>query len=503
MEVNVSHWHKNYLSLLLIFITFLHITSSEVSAKESKVLNIFLIQNSGWMEPFYVDNNSQIKSLVKLVIDKVNPYCNEMAVASFNQSTGDNKSPLLVYQGKDKDKSIKAAWNINLAKKAGGKIFADTDFKEAVTSAIRQYSPGRPCILWIITNNKNSPGNSPETAVKNREFYRWLQAEDNIKRIVAYTYPMPVQGAYYKANGLMIYAMAYGKQANIVLENIIDANIPFQDKPARLKPLNADAITFVPTSVANKGNFSASLASDRSTLLISFDSSNKPEVAVINGVFRNDFYPYDIMSANVSLETTFIGDSHGIQSLIQPKEVTFIPAGKESTLFLVKTGIPSLPGIWSHPEIIFKSGYKAQAMMVFKLTNQQLRLSPTFQKRMNELFPGDPLPEIFIPGESAKQSESIRPLVVNVVYPAWPLVVIVLLLLAVIFGGIWLLSIFTSPKKYTIIVDGGLQKTCLLRAFTESTLYSDRNDKIGILKRGLGKPTVKLDNGCNNHVQVI
>lgn len=499
----MSHWYSKFLSLFfLISITFLFITSSVVSAKESKVLNIFLVQNSGWMEPFYVDNNSKFKSLVKVIIDRVSSNDSEVVVASFNQSVGDNRSPLLVYQGKDKDKSIKAALNISLAKKTGGKAFADTDFKEAVTGAITQYSPSRPCILWIITNNKNSPGNSPETAAKNKEFYKWLQNEDNIKRIVAYTYPMPVKGSYYNANGLMIYAMAYGKQANLVLEKLIEAKIPFQDQPARLKPLNADAITFVPTSVADQGNFSASLASDRSTLVLSFDSSNRPEVAVINGVFRNDFYPYDILSAKVSLETTFIGDSHNIQSLIQPQELVLVPAGKRSTPFLVKIGIPSLPGIWSHPEIIFKSGYQARAMMVFKLTNQQLQLSPAFLKRMNELFPGDPLPEIFIPGESAKQSASVRPLLVKVAYPVWPLVVIVLFLLGVIFGGIWLLSAITRPKKFTVVIDG-IQKMYLLRAFSECSLYSEQNDKIGVLKRVLGKPTIRLETGRNNHVQIM
>ncbi|PJA47872.1 MAG: hypothetical protein CO171_08685, partial [Syntrophobacterales bacterium CG_4_9_14_3_um_filter_49_8] len=65
---------------------------------------------------------------------------------------------------------------------------------------------------------------------------------------------------------------------------------------------------------------------------------------------------------------------------------------------------------------------------------------------MDKLFPGDPLPEIFVPGESAKQSVTSRPLVVKVMYPVWPLVVMAFLVGAVIFGALWLLSAVTRAK---------------------------------------------------------
>ncbi len=478
------------------------LAASGAKAADLQVLNIFLVQNSGWMEPFYVDGNSKFKSLVETVIGKVSREGDEAVVASFNQSAGDNRSPLLAYRGSDQNAILKALHGIELAKKPGKKVYADTDLKEAIVGAITQYSPGRPCILWIFTNNKNSPQNSPETVTKNKEFYIWLQSEDNIKRIVAYPYSMPVKGAYYQANGMMIYAMAYGARANAGLERLIAAKLPFEDQPARLKPLNADAVTFVPTGVAKQGNVSASLGADRSTLVLQFDSSSKPEVAVINGLFRNDFFPYDISSADVSLDVKFRGERHGIQSAIEPREIVSVPAGKQSTAVTVKIGIPPLPSMWSHPEIIFKSGYLAQATMVFSLTNQNLQLSPDFVKRMSELFPGDPLPEIFVPGESAKQSVTTRPLLVEVVYPSWPLIVLALLTLGIIFGGLWLLTAITRARKFTVVVDG-MQKTYNLKAFGECTLYSDRGDQIGTLKRGLGKPSVRLEDGRKEQVNIF
>lgn len=497
----IRHLLSMILKLSLSMMLVLSAVSGAIAA-DAPVLNVFLVQNSGWMEPFYADSNSKFKPLVKAVIEKVSRKGDEVVIASFNQSVGNNRSPLLAYRGNDPAVIVKALREIKLAKKPGDIAFADTDFKEAIVGAITQYSPGRPCILWIFTNNKNSPKNSPETASKNKEFYHWLQSEDSIKRIVAYPYPMPVKGKYYIANGIMIYAMAYGKPANDALERLIAAKLPFEDQPARLKPLNADAVTFVPTGVAKQGNFSASLGADRNTLVLQFDSSSKPEVAVINGVFRNDFFPYDIRSADVSLNVKFRGESHGIQSEIEPRELAAVSAGKQSALVAVKIGIPPLPSMWAHPEIIFKSGYQAQAIMEFSLTNQKLQLSPDFVKRMNALFPGDPLPEIFVPGESAKQSVTSRPLLVKVEYPVWPLVVLALLAGAIIFGGLWLLTAITRPRKFTVIVDG-MQKTYTLKACGECMLYSDRGDRIGTLKRGLGKPTARLEDGRKEQVKIL
>lgn len=491
-----------FLPLLLLSGLIVSLMYTRAMAGDAPVLNVFLVQNSGWMEPFYIDQSSEFKPLVAMVIDKVTRKRDEVVIASFNQSAGENRSPLLLYRGNDRNAIIKAIRDITLARKPGERAYADTDFKEAIIDSITLYSPGRPCILWIFTNNKNSPKNSPETAAKNREFYRWLQTEEHIKRIVVYPFPMPVKGVHYQANGMMIYAIAYGKPANDAIEGLIAAKVPFEDRPARLKPLNADAVTFVPMGVANRGKFTASLGADRSTLVLQFDSSSRPETAVINGVFRNDFYPFDIRSADVSMDVKFRGESHGIESGIEPRKLTPLPAGKESAAIAVKIGIPPLPSIWSHPEIIIKSGYQAQAIMEFRLANQMLQLSPDFVQRMDKLFPGDPLPEIFVPGESAKQSVTFRPLVVMVEYPVWPLVLLALVALVIIIGGMWLLASITRARKFTVVVDG-MQKTYALKAFAECTLYSDIGARIGALKRGLGKPIIRLEKERQEQVRIL
>lgn len=492
---------SSFLKISISLAVFLSAGSAAI-ATTSPVLNVFLVQNSGWMEPFYTDRNSRFKSLVDMVIERVTPRGNEVVLASFNQSFANNRSPLLAYHGRDQRAIMKALQDINLAKKPGEDAYADTDFKEAVIGAITQYSPGRPCILWIFTNNKNSPNNSLEIAARNKEFYKWLHSESHIKRIIAYPYRMAVKGPHYRANGLMIYAMAYGEPANERLKQLIADRCPFKDRPARLKPLNSGAITFVPNSVANKGNFSAALGADRKTLMLQFDSPSRPEVAVIKGIIINDFYPYDICSADLSLHVTFYGESHGIQSSIEPYKLVSLASGEQSPEVTVMIGIPPLPNMWEHPEIILKSGYQAKAKMEFTLANQRLRISPNFIHRMEELFPGDPLPEIFVPSKSAKQSVTDIPLLVSVVYPTWPLVALALILFVIVCGGVWLLTAVTRPRKYTVVIDG-IQKVYHLKVFDECTVYSDRGDRIGTLKRRLGKPATLIEDGRKEQVHIL
>ena len=159
------------------------------------VRQIYLIQNSGWMLPFYEDPSSRLKEIgIELSSSIARHGQDQYVVASFNQSVQDNQSPKLLYRGSDLQKVDEAIRSIEPARKPGRAAYADTDYKEAIVGAINQYSAGKPCILWIITNNKNSPDNSQETIEKNREFYIFLQNTAEIKRIVAFPQPMPVRG---------------------------------------------------------------------------------------------------------------------------------------------------------------------------------------------------------------------------------------------------------------------------------------------------------------------
>ncbi|MEI7747650.1 MAG: hypothetical protein WCI81_01105 [Chlorobiaceae bacterium] len=472
--------------------------------RASSVTQIYLIQNSGWMLPFYEDPTSRFKDIGVELSNRIRKYGGEQqVVASFNQTWEDNKSPRLYYRGNEQNKVNQAIRSIEPARKSGKMTYADTDFKEAVFGAITHYSPGKPCILWILTNNKNSPDNSPETVEKNRDFYRFLQETDEIKRIVAFPYPMKVQSSTrsdFRANGLMIYALAYGGEADQFLQKLLAANAPFGRKAARLKPLNAEALTFIPKSVKGSNSLQASILGGK-TLVLSFDAASKPEIAQITGQFRNDFFPYDIHSASVDIISAFRGGKEGINSHLSTNKILNIPACGYSPDVFVTISVPPIPSPWS-PEVIFSSGYRAIGLITFELKDQKLEISKDFISSMSELFPNDPLPDLFVPGRSSNTSVTYQPLLVEVVYPSWTLFVLGVFLLIILGGIIAGVILLRREKIFQVSVDG-VQKNYGLRPFGQVVIKNHIGERIGLLKKGLGKPVSVLDKGKNYNVRIM
>jgi len=488
---------SNFIQSFALTIAFLLISTASLHAAPA-VLQILLIQNSGWMLPFYDDPNSSFKDIVAELAVRIQKYGGEQVlVASFNQTWGENKSPLLHYEGVDQNRIIEAIRSIAPARKPGKTTYADTDFKEAIIEAITRYSPGKSCLLWIVTNNRNSPDNSPETVEKNKEFYYFLQDSPEIKRIVAFPYPLKVQSRTqpnFSANGLMIYGMAYGDSADQTLRQMVSINAPFGGKSARLKPLNAEALTFIPKAVKGSNSVEARMP-DQKTLLLSFDATEKLENAEIIGQFRNDFFPYDIRSAAATMAAGFHGGKEGITAKISTANIYNIPAGGLSPDITVTISIPSIPSPWN-PEVIFGAGYQAKGMIRFELKEQHLEISKDFTKAMSEIFPNDPLPDLFVPGESAKNSVTMQPVLIQVIYPVWPMLVLGLLLFLII-GTVTAGLIFLRREKICRVSIDGVQKSFALRPFAKAVIKNGLGERVGMLQRGFGKPVATADKGKN------
>lgn len=470
---------------------------------ESVVKQIYLVQNSGWMLPFYEDPSSRLKDLGIELSSRIAKYGeDQQVVASFNQSYLDNKSPRLLYQGNDQNKVNAAIRSIAPVKKPGKFTYADTDYKEAIVGAIKQYSAGQPCILWIVTNNKNSPDNSQETIEKNTEFYGFLQNTEQIKRIVAFPYRMVVHGVTknYSANGLMIYALAYGEDADRLLQKMLKDNVPFGAKVARLKPLNSDAVTFMPLKVQGGEGVTANIVGDK-TLLLSFEEARRPEMARIIGQLRNDFYPYDIQSANVAISSGFNHDDYGIESKNDKINNMAIHAGGVSPQLAVTISVPPIPSPW-RPDVIFKSGYTARGRIKFEVSDQKLAISKDFIRQMSELFPGDPLPDIFSPGEKSRKSLTEQPMLVTVIYPSWPLFVVGGIIMLIIAGVVSGMILLRGEKVYKVSVDG-VQKNYALKPFREISINDANGKRVGILKRGLGQPKIVKENDANCSIRIM
>src|SRR5439155_652596 len=128
------------------------------------VPQVFLVQNSGWMDPFYSDPRSQFKLLVEAVITAVADSNETVTVSAFNQA-------------------------------------------------------------------------------------------------------VPVEGKAYRANGLMVYALAYGQAAEDRLVELVSGPVRkvLTEKPARLKPLDQDAVALIPGEVRNAPSTRVTLAKDGRT----------------------------------------------------------------------------------------------------------------------------------------------------------------------------------------------------------------------------------------------
>ena len=123
---------------------------------------VFLVQNSGWMEPFYSDPQSQFKPLVGALAGAVVQPGDALVLAAFNQSLPGAPSPRALLSFKADEKTVRSRVNaalagLDTARKPNSSALADTDLGEAVQAAISTALGGKPGIVWLVTNNRNSP----------------------------------------------------------------------------------------------------------------------------------------------------------------------------------------------------------------------------------------------------------------------------------------------------------------------------------------------------------
>lgn len=292
------------------------VLAAALPAPAAAMQHAFLVQNSGWMEPFYADPASPFKALVAAVAQAAVEPQDTVYTLAFSQSSAGNESPRLLSKALGAGEVARQLRELQVARKGAGPALADTDFQEAITKTITGPFGAAPGVLWIFTNNRNSPGNDPRTAERNRDFYRLLHLEPSITRTLAFPLRMPVQGRLYSARGLMVYALAYGQSASQALERILAQGAlsrVLTQAPARLKPLDQEAVRIVPEAVVNARQLRASLGSDQRTIVLDAQSGDlRPEV-VLQASLQNLFYPYAIREAEVQARLDAAGQQLPVQ----------------------------------------------------------------------------------------------------------------------------------------------------------------------------------------------
>ena len=465
--------------------------------------HVFLVQNSGWMEPFYTDPQSRYKVLITELVMAVAQPGDPMVLASFNQALPGAPSPKALlsirFDAKSSRQQVGAALAaLQLARKPGSSAYADTDLNEALGSAIRSALGGKSGLVWLVTNNRNSPNNDQATASRNREFYELIHRGGTITRALAYPLQMPVQGEHYRANGLMIYVFAVGEQGARELKSLVASNAiarVITEPPARLKPLDQDLVRLVPRKVSDAPGVSFSMAKG-GVLRADVDAQTRAPAANIVWNLENTIYPYTIASAHISARSKVGSEDRPIK--LASGAVSALAPGKSAPLASsMELPVRQLPGKWSMAAVSSAgSAYVMPGQIELQLTGQRLELSQAFRQRMAKLFPGDPLPDIFTPPAQIKSSVATLPLDVRVHYGVGPLIALIAGALALL-GALGAAALaFARPRKALVTVEDEL-RTMHARSGTTQPIFDKAGNQVAQLKTSLfGHQLIDLRDGA-------
>jgi hypothetical protein len=462
-----------------------------IAAPAQAIPQVVLVQNSGWMEPFYSDPQSQFKPLVAALAGSVAQPGDALVLAAFNQSRPGAPSPRGLLSEKVDPKTVQAhvqaaLAGLQTARKPNGGALADTDLGEAVNAAITQVLGGKPGLVWLVTNNRNSPNNDQATAVRNREFYALIHRGPAIEKALAWPLRMAVEGPHYRANGLMIYVFAVGREGARELDRLLAAGQVqrvITEPPARLKPLDRDTVRLVPRKVENAPGVDFSMDAN-GLLRADVAPDARSPTAGIRWNLENTIYPYTIAGATLSARSMLGGENRPI-ALAQAGVARLAPGQALPLASTMQLPVAQLPGKWSLAALQSAgSAYVLPGRIELQLQGQRLELSQAFRARMAALFPGDPLPEIFTPPSEIQASTAVLPIEVRVHYGAGPLVALIGGVLALLAAGAGAAYAYARPRRVTVMVEDEL-RTVHTRAGATQPIYDKAGQQVARLKTTL------------------
>ncbi|MES2756096.1 MAG: hypothetical protein V4693_01880 [Pseudomonadota bacterium] len=464
--------------------------------------HVFLVQNSGWMDPFYTDPASQYKPLVTELVMAATQPGDLMVLASFNQSLPGAPSPKALLSQKVNASSraeVGAALAaLHTAKKPGSSALADTDLGEAVSAAIGTALAGKPGLVWLFTNNRNSPNNDQATARRNREFYELIHQGGTITKALAFPLKMPVKGEHYRANGLMVYVFAVGAEGARELDRLLATGRiagVITEPPARLKPLDRDTVRLVPRRVDDAPGVSFSMAPG-GMLRADVDSGARTPAARIGWNLENTMYPYTIASARIGARSVLAQQDRPI-ALANDKVGALAPGKSAPLSSVMQLPVAQLPGKWSMQALgSAGSAYVMPGRIELQLTDQKLELSQAFRQRMAALFPGDPLPEIFTPPARIEGSSAVLPIEVRVHYGVGPLLALIGAGLALAAAAGAAALAYGRPRRTLVTVEDEL-RTVQTRAGLTQPIFDKAGIKVAQLKTTIfGHQLIDLREGA-------
>lgn len=447
--------------LLLLIVTAA--TSAGAAMAQQSVKQVYLVQNSGWMEPFYADPSSPFKKAVEYTITST-AGASPIVIATFNQ--GDQVpgevSPTSLYAGAFSPPAVSdAVRSLDVGKKANG-AFADTDFAGALMGAITRPDmlAGQSGIIWIFTNNMNSPDNSQDVLDNTLGFYRELQTSSAISRIVAFPVPMTLQGQRYSTTGFILYGIAYGEPAANALAAQVADGAPlrqaFPAAPGLLKPLDQQAVTLEFDAAPVNG---ISVYSQDGVLVFSGLSAEQPSPVTLSARVRSLQDTLVIEQANVSARWLVAGGDRPpppVTATITPSQISALGARQVSAPLQITVTFPPVAASSVLDETQHIDGY-----MEIDLTGLRYGLDPAFAKNAADVFGGAEMveaSELFNAHKKVTQAATRVPIRMTVEFSPLPLAILAgstLGGLAVLGTAAWWLF---ARRERMVVIDGTRMK---------------------------------------------
>ncbi|MDP4025106.1 hypothetical protein Q8W71_20970 [Methylobacterium sp. NEAU 140] len=364
------------------------------------VPQVVLIQDSGWMEPFLTADGSQFRPLVEALAAAARAPGGTIAVAAFDQDgqVPGRTSPRILYEGPYDAARVRAAVaGIDLPRKASG-AYADADLDGALVGAIRLALRGRAGVIWMVTNNKNAPGNDPAVARNTAAFYAALRNSDAITRIVAYPVRMPLKGRTFSEGGFVVYGIGYGAAGGQALDAAL-AGAPmralFSHPPVRIKPLLAGGLALRFEGFDGGG---LRAVTENGVLVVRGADAARGAALRLTGRLHNGLYPQRVVDARLSLTWTEIGAQAGLseeaglaedaalaKAAIAPARIEGIAPGADSgplSAVLTLPPVPRPPGLAG----LLAGRRTVDGTLSLRLADLRLALDPAFLERVRPIF---------------------------------------------------------------------------------------------------------------------
>lgn len=486
---------RTFVVFALLKLILLSAVFAGVQAGEASYRQVLLVQNSGWMEPFFQDPQSPMMPLLGAFGEEL-AVGGQLVVASFNQEghIAGRRSPHVLYQGPFAAGAVQnALGGVDLPRRADGR-YADADFQGALIGAISEHLEGRPGVIWMVTNNKNAPGNDPRVQENTRAYFQQLSESDSIGRLVAYPLRMPVQGRNYSENGLIIYGIGYGQQGAEMLEALvsrIDESGLFADPAVVLKPLDEVPLRFQP-SRTHPEHLRARWAGG--ALILEGLRGNRPETLLIEGRLVSDFYPHVIETAD--LRAAWSGHSRGsaqsgmVQAEVSPSRLEGLAPVGDGTVVTIRLVTPAI----SRPSGL--AGLREDRVdlvgwLGLDLDNVSLTLGGNFMQKMEALYGLDQLPSLFFDNREVSSGTAGIPVRISAHFPIMPLV---LSIAGIAVGALLLAGLalwFTVPRTATVRVGDSDERKVSLPPLRSQQLRDRTGRRVEVTMGLAGRPSVK------------